>query len=121
MNAFASPYALSPRSSAIRPPREMEYDAFSQATAALRQAETGQALPDLAAAVHLNTSLWNVLLVDLMSPDNQLPPGLRGDLIGLALFSIRHGSRAASGTAEVAPLIDINLAIMRGLRGEIAA
>jgi len=121
VNAFASPYALPPRSSsAIRPPRDVEYDAFSRATAALRRVQTGQAGPELTAALHLNASLWNTLLADLMSPGNQLPAGLRGDLIGLALFSVRHGLRAASGEAGVTPLIDINLAVMRGLRGEVA-
>lgn len=118
MNAFASPYTLSPQSSsAIRSPRDMEYNAFSRATAALRQARTPQ---EVTAAVHLNTSLWNTLLADLMSPENRLPQGLRGDLAGLALFSARHGLKVMSNTAEVDPLIDINLAVMRGLRGEVA-
>lgn len=118
MNAYASPYNLPPRAaSAIRSPRDVEYSTFSRVTAALRQARSPQ---EVTAAVHLNTSLWNTLLADLMSPDNRLPQGLRADLAGLAVFSAQHGLKVMSNAAGTEPLVDINLAIMRGLRGEVA-
>ncbi len=119
MNAYASPYAMSPQSVAtLRAPRDMEYDAFSRVTAALKAAQSGQDAAARTAAVHQNNNLWNILLADLSSPGNSLPADLRGDLVSLALFSVQHGLKVMSDTAGIEPLVDINLAVMRGLRGE---
>ena len=119
MNAYASPYAMSPQSVAtLRAPRDMEYDAFSRVTAALKAAQSSRDVPARTAAVHQNNNLWNILLADLSSPGNGLPAELRANLVSLALFSVQHGLKVMSNTAEVEPLVDINLSIMRGLRGE---
>lgn len=122
MSNHVSPYAMSSRgTTAIRTPRDVEYDAFSRITAALKRAQSSQDTAARVAAVHQNSGLWNTLLADLTSSGNALPPGLRGDLISLALFSVRHGLKVMSDTADIAALIDINLSVMRGLRGEAAA
>lgn len=119
MNAHASPYTMSPQSiTTLRAPRDVEYDAFSRVTAALKSAQTSQDVAVRTAAVHQNNNLWNTLLADLSSSGNGLPMDLRGNLVSLALFSVRHGLKVMSYTAEIDPLIDINLSIMRGLRGE---
>lgn len=116
MNAIASPYAMTTGAPA-RDARDVEYDAFSRATAALRTAQRTHRVPDITAAVHLNTVLWNALLAALSAPGNRLAETLRGDLASLALFSVRHGHKVA-GPDDLAPLIDVNIAMMRGLRGE---
>ena len=46
---------------------------------------------------------------------------LRAQLISLAEFVRRHSLAVLGGRASVAPLIDINTAIMKGLRGEVEA
>lgn len=102
-----------------RTPRDVEYSAFSHATRKLRAAQRGDS--PAAAGVHDNTILWSALASDLAEPDNALPEGLRAALLSLALFSIRHGREVAAGRASVDALIDINLSIMKALRGEVAA
>jgi flagellar protein FlaF len=42
-------------------------------------------------------------------------------LLSLAGFSIRHGQAVMAGNATTEPLVDINLSVMRGLRGAGAA
>lgn len=119
MNSHVSPYAMSSQgTTAIRTPRDVEYDAFSRITAALKNAQANSDTVIRVAAVHQNSTLWNTLLADLSSPGNALPSGLRGDLISLALFSVRHGLKVMSDGADIAALIDVNLSVMRGLRGE---
>lgn len=102
----------------IRTPRDIEYDAFARTTRLLQQADDGQG--SLAAAAHANTQLWQVLASDLAEADNALPDSVRAGLLSLALFSIRHGQGVMTRGVSPAPLIDINLSIMKGLRGEVA-
>ena len=61
-----------------------------------------------------------MLAADLLSTNNALSEELRGQLLSLAEFARKQGLKAMSGEAEIEPLIDINLTIMRGLRGEEA-
>ena len=49
---------------------------------------------------------------------NALPQGLRAQIFYLAEFTLQHSRKALSGGASVRPLIEINTAVMRGLRGE---
>jgi len=75
----------------------------------------------LARAAAANADLWSTLAADLADDGNDLPDDLKARLLSLAIFSIRQSHRAIAGNAEPAALIDINLAIMKGLRGEVAA
>ena len=56
-----------------------------------------------------------------MSDANRLPVPLRAQLISLAEFVRRHSLAVLGGRAEVGALIDINTAIMKGLRGNLEA
>ena len=103
----------------LRTARDAEYDVFSRVTRMLRHA-AGGSHTDLIQAVHKNNELWTILASDLASDGNRLPDQLRAGLLSLAAFALRHGHRALAGGAELAPLIDINLAVMRGLRQEAA-
>ncbi|WP_134724590.1 flagellar biosynthesis regulator FlaF [Paracoccus luteus] len=102
----------------IRTPRDIEYDAFARATRQLQQAAQGHG--SLAAAAHLNTQLWQILASDLAEADNGLPDPLRAGLLSLAIFSIRHGQAVMARGISPDALIDVNLTIMKGLRGEVA-
>ena len=46
---------------------------------------------------------------------------VRAGLLSLAGFALRHGHQALTGKVGIAPLIDINMAMMRGLRQEAPA
>ncbi len=79
------------------------------------------AFPALAAAVADNQRLWGTLSEDLMHDANALPVPLRAQLVSLAEFVRKHTLRVLAGRASIAPLVDINTSIMRGLRGEAEA
>jgi flagellar protein FlaF len=51
------------------------------------------------------------------SEGNQLPAQLRGQIIGLANFARTHMDGVLAGRETIDALIDVNIAIMSGLRG----
>ena len=98
-------------------PRDSEYRLFAQVTLALMEAAKADPsdIPARIDALDWNRSVWNVLLSDCSSPDNQLPPPLRASIISLAIWVGRHTSKVIRGQDHVEPLIDINRMIMQGL------
>lgn len=101
----------------MRPTRDVEYDAFSRVTGLLRQADSQGRSAEAIAAVSKNNELWLILSADLMNPDNALPDDLKAGLLSLAGFSIRHGHAVMAGNATIDALIDVNISVMKGLRG----
>ena len=104
----------------IRSARRIEYDLFARVTRDLSSAAERKEsdFPALAAAIYENTRLWRTLAIDLASDGNGLPQTLRAQLFGLFQFSAEHGRKVLADKADVAVLIDINTAVMRGLRAE---
>ena len=108
----------------VRSPRAIEYDLFARVTRALAsaQAATGPAgradFAAIAKALHDNGRMWRVLATDVAEPGNALPQALRARLFYLYQFTEQHSRKVLGGTAEVGVLVDINTAVMRGLRGE---
>ena len=67
-------------------PRELEYRAFGQVTAALvRAKEEAHTLARLAESLDANRRLWSVLAADCGVPGNRLPLALRAQIISLAV------------------------------------
>jgi flagellar protein FlbT len=112
-----SAYAATP----IRSARGAEYAIFAQVTKALMSADpsNGAGFGRMAEAVVENQRLWGALAEDLMHDQNRLPVALRAQLVSLAEFVRRHSMTVLGGKGSLAPLIDINTAIMKGLRGEV--
>ena len=108
-------------SSKLRTPRDAEYDIISRVTRMLRQAPRKADNPETIQAVYKNNELWTLLAIDLAEPGNALPDETKAGLISLAGFAIRHGQAVIAGTAATDPLIDINMTVMRGLRGDVGA
>ncbi|MDQ7777598.1 flagellar biosynthesis regulator FlaF [Paracoccus aminovorans] len=103
----------------IRTERDQEYLAFSRITRQLQQAlNTGERRAMIQAA-YANNQLWTVLAADLAQPANALPEQVKAGLLSLAIFSIKRGQKVLSENASAEPLIEINLKIMKGLRGEV--
>lgn len=117
--------AYAPASPATHTFRDVEYHAFAHVTGLLSAArdmpEQPGRLGRLAEAMHENVRLWMALGADVASDENQLPKPLRAQLLGLANFSRTHMARVLAGDDTVDALIDVNVAIMKGLRGEIDA
>lgn len=100
----------------IRTDRSIEYDAFARVTSRLKQiSEDPEDFQRLAAAVHDNRKLWSVLSADVAGKANRLSPDLRARIVYLSEFTRIYSSRVLNG-ASAEPLIDINTAVMRGLR-----
>ena len=100
--------------------RSVEYDLLAQVTQRLRSAWANRAtdFPALARAVADNSQLWSTLASDVALPGNSLPASLRARLFYLYEFSAMHGRAVLEGKASVEVLTDINMAVMRGLRGD---
>lgn len=103
----------------VRTDRDNEYTVVSRVTRMLQNAvDDGDRWAEIR-ATHANNELWTALAADLASPGNALPDQLKANLISLAMFSIRHGHKVLAEDASISPLIDINMRIMKGLRGEV--
>lgn len=121
MNALTHPKAgYTHPDASLRPMRSIEYEALARVTQ--RLAATWQSRkvdhPALVQALADNIGLWSTLAADVASPGNALPSSLRAQLFYLYEFSEVHTRRIMEGGASVEVLIDVNTAIMRGLRGQ---
>lgn len=106
----------------VKTHRDSEYDAFARITSRLKAADargrTG--FNDLAAAINDNQRLWTVLASDVASRENALPSDLKARIVYLSEFTRAQSAKVLRKEATVAPLVEINTAIMRGLRASSA-
>lgn len=105
----------------VRTARDAEYDIFSRVTRLLRQSDSNGRSPESIMAVHKNNELWTILAADLSDPANALPGEAKAGLMSLAIFALRHGHTVLAGSGTTDVLIDINMSVMKGLRGEVGA
>jgi flagellar protein FlaF len=117
---FHSAIGYARREAPTRSLRSVEYDLLAQVTQRLRTAWTNRAtdFPALVRAVTDNTQLWSALASDVALPGNSLPAALRARLFYLYEFTAKHGRAVLEDKASVEVLADINMAVMRGLRGD---
>ena len=101
-----------------RTPRGIEYEVFARVThrmnTAARKGDAGY--PELVSALHDNRQLWTLLAAEVATDDNQLPQDLRARIFYLAEFTQAQSRKVLNKTASPAALIEVNAAIMRGLR-----
>lgn len=102
--------------------RTNEADLFRRSIADLREiAKSDEGLtPQKAEKLSRNLSLWDALCVDLVSLGNSLPDELKNSLIDLGNFVRQHTINLYSGRGDVDVLIDINVAILKGLEARSA-
>lgn len=105
-------------SHSVKTPKEAEYDAFARITSRLKKAASPgtSGFKELAAVLHDNRRLWTILASDVASNTNELSPELRSRIFYLSEFTRLHSTKVLDKIATVDPLIEINSAIMRGLR-----
>ncbi len=121
MNALIHPKTGYARpDSTLRPMRSIEYEALARATRQLAAAWPHRAddFPALILALNENLTLWSTLAADVATPANGLPATLRAQLFYLYEFTEHHSRLVRDGKANVEVLIDVNTAVMRGLRGQ---
>lgn len=120
MNAeLRAPGAYARPDAPVRAARTIEYDLFARVT---RQLSTAIAARErdfagLVRALHDNARLWRTIAADVAGSGNGLPQELRARLFYLYEFTEAHSRKVADGNAEAKVLIEINTAVMRGLRG----
>ena len=115
--------AYSHEKTPIRTERGTEYELFARVTHKMRAAAAlGKAgFGALVEAVHHNRELWILLASDVADRENSLPKDLRARIFYLAEFTQDYSGKVLIDGASIAPLVEINAAIMRGLRGKGAA
>jgi flagellar protein FlaF len=98
--------------------RSIEAKLFAEITAELVRARRAgaPAFRELTAALHRNRTLWDALLADLALEGNTLPAPLKAQLIQLGHFVSRFTARVLKQEDDVQALIDVNNAILEGLR-----
>lgn len=115
-----SPLAYARRETPARSLRSVEYDLIAQVTQRLRKAWTDRDgdFPGLVRALADNQKLWTTLASDVVLPGNTLPPDLRARLFYLYEFTATHSRSVLENGASVEVLVEVNTAVMRGLRGD---
>ena len=110
--------AYSDVSAPIKTERSTEYQIFAQITHRLTKASTDDlaSFIDLAEAIHENRRLWAILASDVVDKENGLPAQLRAQIFYLAEFTESHSRKVLAKEAAADALVEINMAIMRGLR-----
>lgn len=103
-----------------RSPRSVEYDLLARVTKKLSMAATRRTedFPAFVAALDDNNRLWSAFAADVAEPENGLPAALRAQLFYLYQFTAEHSRAVLRKKASIDVLVDINTAVMRGLRGE---
>ncbi|EEX09375.1 flagellar biosynthesis regulatory protein FlaF [Ruegeria lacuscaerulensis ITI-1157] len=101
-----------------RTPRDTEYEAISKITHRLKAAAARKAsdYSGFVQALHDNRRLWSVLANGVADSDNALPNDLRARIFYLSEFTEQHTGQVLAKKADVEPLLEINLAVLRGLR-----
>ena len=117
-NAALARTAYSDATAPIRTERSTEYQIFARITHRLSNAssENIEGFIDLAEAIHDNRRLWTILASDVSDKDNGLSQQLRAQIFYLAEFTEIHSRKVLAKEASVDALIEVNTAIMRGLR-----
>jgi flagellar biosynthesis activator protein FlaF len=120
MTYHSAAVSYAQREAPTRSLRSVEYDLLAQVTQRLRAtwANRSTDFPALVRAVADNTQLWATLASDVALPGNTLPAALRARLFYLYEFTAHHSRAVLDDKGSVEVLADINMAVMRGLRGD---
>ena len=111
--------AYSQVASPTRTPRSLEYEVMARITHRIGQSiQRGPSgFPDLVMALDENRRLWSAFDSDVRDPNNSLPQDLRARIAYLAAYTFNCTGKILAGKAEATSLVEINTAVLRGLRG----
>ncbi len=103
-----------------RSERRSEYEIIARITRRLRDAARSQKkdFPAFAEALDVNRQLWQIFAIDVADSNNPLPPDLRARIFYLAEFTETHTRKVLRDKVSVMPLLEVNMAILRGLKPE---
>ena len=120
MNAHTLSGAYARPDAATHTPRSAEYDLLARTTARLQAAWNTRKAghPALVRALADNQAVWSTIAIDVAGDGNGLPQALRAKLFYLYEFTAHHTRGVLENRGSVDVLVDINTAVMRGLRGD---
>lgn len=108
--------AYAPTAAPIKSDRSIEYDVIARITYRLKAAVELKDFNAMLHALQENRKLWRTFAINVADPANELPKDLRARIFYLAEFTDKHTSKVIGEKASAVPLLEINTAIMRGLK-----
>jgi flagellar protein FlaF len=110
--------AYSAAKAPTRTVKDLEFDAIARITRQMITAAKAKPYDfnAMVSALHNNRKMWILFAADVADEQNELPTELKEQIISLAAFTKEYTGQVMSREANVRPLVDINTAIMRGLR-----
>lgn len=117
LNLHSHAYADFATQTPIKTTKDIEYDIIFDITRRLRTSWEKRKVfyPEFISVLKANRSLWNVLSADVSGPGNQLPAELRAQIFYLGEFVQDYSRRVMKDDADIRPLLDVNLCVLRGL------
>ena len=109
--------AYSGAGAAAKTERSGEYDTLARVTAQLKAASSGDDYKSHVAALDKNRRMWATISASVADEENRLPAELKASLFYLAEFTTEQTRRVLQNGDSSEPLIETNLAVMRGLNG----
>lgn len=100
--------------------KSIEYDAVSKITFLMQSSLTPPGIPfsRLCEVIGKNRKLWRIFSLEALNPQNPLARETKERILSLASFVDSYSSRVLRREADPTALVEINIAIMRGLKGE---
>jgi len=95
--------------------RSGEYDTLARVTSRLRLAVDQGNFNQLAAAIDTNRRMWTTIAASVSDAQNSLPDEMKASLFYLSEFTNVHSRKVLTDGEDASALIDVNLAVMRGL------
>lgn len=97
--------------------RAIEREAFGKAIDLLEGAQqAGARSHEAALALAYVRQLWSILIEDLASPSNGLPPLLRAQMISIGLSILRSAEDIRMERAsDFAPMIEVSRVVLEGI------
>ena len=100
----------------IRTDRGNEGDIIARVTRDLKQSDPKTNFKDFVTALHQNRQMWILLAIDVANEENALPQDLKAQIFYLYEYTMDRTTRILAGNATADSLIEVNTAILRGLR-----
>lgn len=100
--------------------KDLEYDVILKVTRDLKQFGDPStcSYPTYVKALNNNERLWNEVAAQVADDNNALPVEVRAGLFNMAQFVSRTTTALLNNKGDAQSLIEINVAVLRGLKGQ---
>lgn len=100
--------------------RDLEYEVILGVTRDMKKAgaDPMRDFPRFVAVLNKNERLWTEIGIQVADPENALDKKLRAGLFYMAEFVTHQTGKVLKSQADITSLIEVNVAVLRGLKGE---